>query len=146
MLFSKKKALTIDTVIGAGTTIDGDLTFAGGLRLDGRVRGNVQADEGTSSMLVISEKGAVEGEVRVGHLIVNGTVSGPVRAGDLLELQAQARIYGEVYYAALEMQQGAVVEGRLVPLVQADVKALPHVVVDELDDTPQDIEDSARPA
>jgi len=146
MLFSKKKALTIDTVIGAGTTIDGDLTFAGGLRLDGRVRGNVQADEGTSSMLVISEKGAVEGEVRVGHLIVNGTISGPVRAGDLLELQAQARIYGEVYYAALEMQQGAVVEGRLVPLVQGDMKALPHVVVDELDDTPQDIEDSARPA
>ena len=146
MLFSKKKALTIDTVIGAGTTIDGDLTFAGGLRLDGRVRGNVQADEGTSSMLVISEKGAVEGEVRVGHLIVNGTVSGPVHAGDLLELQAQARIYGEVYYAALEMQQGAVVEGRLVPLVQGDMKALPHVVVDELDDTPQDIEDSARPA
>lgn len=144
MLFSKKKALTIDTVIGAGTTIDGDVTFAGGLRLDGRVRGNVRAGEGQPSMLVISEKGAIEGEVRVGHLIVNGTITGPVHAGELLELQAHARLHGEVYYAALEMQQGAVVEGRLVPMGQPEVKALPHVV-DELDDSPRDGE-SAQPA
>ena len=59
MLFSKKKGLSIDTLIGQDATIEGDVTFAGGLRLDGRVRGNVLASDAQRSMLVISEKGAV---------------------------------------------------------------------------------------
>jgi len=131
MLFSKKKGLSIDTLIGADTAIDGDLVFAGGLRLDGRVRGNVTAAPGKASMLVISEKGMVEGEISVGHLVLNGTVKGPVHATDLLELQPQARVLGDVRYAALEMHQGALVEGRLVPLAQGtagEIKALPNVV------------------
>lgn len=126
MLFSKKKGLSIDTLIGHDAAIEGDVTFSGGLRLDGRVRGNVVAAEGKSSMLVISEKGVVEGEVRVDHLILNGTVTGPVHAAELLELQPHARVYGEVRYAALEMHQGAIVEGRLVPLVQGEIRALPN--------------------
>lgn len=128
MLFSKKKGLSIDTLVGQDAAIEGDVTFSGGLRLDGRVRGNVVAAEGKSSMLVISEKGVVEGEVRVDHLILNGTVTGPVHAAELLELQPHARVYGEVRYAALEMHQGAIVEGRLVPLVQGEIRALPNHV------------------
>jgi len=128
MLFSKKKGLTIDTLIGRDTVIEGDLSFSGGLRLDGRVRGNVLAADGQPTMLVVSENGRVEGEVRVAHLVLNGTVTGPVHAGELLELQAKARVHGEVHYAALEMQQGAIVEGRLVPLAQGEPKALPGPV------------------
>lgn len=128
MLFSKKKGLSIDTLIGYSAAVEGDVTFSGGLRLDGRVRGNVTAETGKSSMLVISEKGVVEGEIRVDHLILNGTVTGPVHANELLELQPHARVYGEVRYAALEMHQGAIVEGRLVPLIQGEVRALPNHV------------------
>lgn len=127
MLFSKKKGLTIDTLIGEGTAIDGDLVFSGGLRLDGKVRGNIRAAGGKPSMLVISEKGMVEGEIAVGHLILNGTVKGPVHASELLELQPHARVLGEVRYAALEMHQGALVEGRLIPLGQEEIKALPNL-------------------
>lgn len=126
-MFSKKKGLSIDTLIGVDSVIVGDVTFAGGLRLDGRVRGNVTGAEGKPSMLVLSEKAVIEGEVRVGHLILNGSVTGPVHAGELLELQPNARVYGEVHYAALEMHQGAIVEGRLVPLVQGEPKALPNL-------------------
>ncbi|AEI75871.1 integral membrane protein involved in cell shape determination [Cupriavidus necator N-1] len=128
MLFSKKKGLSIDTLIGEDTAIDGDLVFAGGLRLDGRVRGNVTAAPGKPSMLVVSEKGMVEGEISVGHLVLNGTVKGPVQATDLLELQPHARVLGDVRYAALEMHQGALVEGRLMPLVQGEIKALPNLL------------------
>ena len=129
MLFSKKKGLAIDTLIGQHSMIEGDLTFSGGLRLDGRVRGNVTAAADQTSMLVISEKGVVEGEVRVGHLILNGTVTGPVHATELLELQPHARVHGEVHYAALEMHQGALVEGRLVPLGSGEPKALPNLIL-----------------
>ncbi len=127
MLFSKKKGLTIDTLIGRQTVVEGDLHFSGGLRLDGRVRGNVLAVADQPSMLVVSETGVVEGEVKVGHLVLNGTVTGPVHAAELLELQPQARVQGEVHYAALEMHQGAIVEGRLVPLGNTEPKALPNL-------------------
>jgi len=130
-LFSKKKGLSIDTLIGEGTAIDGDLVFSGGLRLDGKVRGNIRAAEDKPSMLVISEKGMVEGEIAVGHLILNGTVKGPVHAGELLELQPHARVLGEVRYAALEMHQGALVEGRLVPLGQEELKTVPKLLAAE---------------
>lgn len=138
MLFSKKKGLSIDTLIGEGTAIDGDLVFSGGLRLDGKVRGNIRAAGDKPSMLVISEKGMVEGEIAVGHLILNGTVKGPVHAGELLELQPHARVLGEVRYAALEMHQGALVEGRLVPLGQEELKTVPKLLAAEGAD--QDIE------
>lgn len=146
MLFSKKKGLSIDTLLGEDTAIDGDLVFAGGLRLDGRVRGNIHAVAGKPSMLVISEKGMVEGEITVGHLILNGTVKGPVHAGDLLELQPHARVLGEVHYAALEMHQGALVEGRLVPLGQAEIKALPNLMVTDNVERPESAEAEAPAA
>ncbi len=147
MLFSKRKGLSIDTLIGEATAIDGDLVFSGGLRLDGRVRGNIRAASDKPSMLVISEKGAVEGEITVGHLILNGTVKGPVHAGELLELQPHARVLGEVRYAALEMHQGALVEGRLIPLGQEEVKALPnHATADDADQDAVDADLSAEVA
>lgn len=92
------------------------------------MRGNVTAAPGKPSMLVVSEKGMIEGEISVGHLVLNGTVKGPVQATDLLELQPHARVLGDVRYAALEMHQGALVEGRLMPLVQGEIKALPNLV------------------
>ena len=70
---------------------------------------------------------AIEGEVHVGHLILNGTVVGPVHVAELLELQPKARIEGNVQYAALEMHQGAVVMGTLAHSVPGDVKLLPNL-------------------
>ncbi len=108
----------IDSLIGAGTCIEGDLRFSGGLRVDGEVKGCVRAAEGASgTTLVLSEHGRIEGAVLVAHLVINGTVVGPVSATETLEMQPKARIVGDVEYASIEMHQGAVIEGRLVHLV-----------------------------
>jgi cytoskeletal protein CcmA (bactofilin family) len=112
-MFGRKTKNTIDSLIGATTTIEGNLTFKGGLRIDGKVKGNVTAESGQESMLVISEQAKVEGEVRVAHLVVNGEIVGPVHSSELLELQPKARITGNVYYKALEMHGGALVSGQL---------------------------------
>ena len=104
----------IDCLIGAGTTIEGNITFTGGLRVDGHVRGNVLAAEGGAGTLVLSEQARIEGEIRVSHVVINGTVVGPVHAVEYVELQAKANVTGDVYYRTLEMQLGAVVQGRLV--------------------------------
>ena len=116
-MFERKKHTApqkrIDSLIGAGTIVHGDITFAGGLRIDGEVHGNVVSTNGEPSTLVISEKAQVKGEIRVSHVVVNGTVDGPIAADDYLELQPKARVAGDVTYKTLEMHVGAVVQGRL---------------------------------
>jgi cytoskeletal protein CcmA (bactofilin family) len=103
----------IDSLIGSGTIVHGDVVFRGGLRIDGHVQGNVATANGEPGTLVISEQARVDGEVSVSHIVVNGCVNGPMRADDYLELQSKARIVGDVCYRRLEMQTGAVVQGRL---------------------------------
>jgi cytoskeletal protein CcmA (bactofilin family) len=112
-MLGRKTKSTIDSLIGISTTIEGNVHFTGGLRIDGHVKGNVIADNEEFSMLVISEFAKVEGEVRVSHLVVNGEITGPVYSSELLELQPKARITGDVYYKALEMHGGALVAGKL---------------------------------
>ncbi len=102
------------SIIGVGTQIVGDITFSGGMRIDGEVNGNVIAAPGKPSTLVLSEHARVNGEVSVTHLVVNGTISGPVTASEYLELQGKAKVSGDVHYKTLEIQLGAIVEGRLI--------------------------------
>lgn len=104
----------IDSLIGAGTRIEGNVTFSGGLRVDGEIKGNVIAAGGQPSTLVVSEQASIEGEIHVSHLVVNGAIIGPVYSAEFLELQAHSRVKGDVHYNSLEMHLGAVVDGRLV--------------------------------
>jgi cytoskeletal protein CcmA (bactofilin family) len=108
------KAPKVATVIGQGTVITGDVTFSGGLHLDGAIRGKVIGEADTQATLTVSELGAVEGDVRVENLILNGTVVGDVRVGERVELANNARVTGTVYYQLLEMAMGAQVNGQLV--------------------------------
>ena len=104
----------IDSLIGAGTRIEGNVSFSGGLRVDGEILGNVTAVADQPSTLVLSEQARVDGEIRVSHLVVNGSINGPVHAVEFLELQSRSRLKGDVHYNTLEMHLGAIVEGRLV--------------------------------
>ncbi len=104
----------IDSLIGAGTRIEGNVTFSGGLRVDGEIKGNVIASGQQASTLVLSEQARIDGEIHVSHLVVNGAINGPVHSAEFLELQAHSRVKGDVHYNTLEMHLGAVVEGRLV--------------------------------
>lgn len=104
----------IDSLIGAGTKLVGDVTFSGGLRVDGEIHGNVRSVDGQPATLVLSEHARIEGEISVSHVVINGTVVGPVHSSDFLELQPRAKVTGDVEYATIEMHLGAVVQGRLV--------------------------------
>lgn len=122
-MFGKKDPTAIKSLIAQGTRIKGDMQFGEGLRVDGEVHGSIHANPEVGSMLVISEGAVVEGGVRADHVIINGTVRGPVEARELLELQPRARIEGEVQYVALEMQNGATILGQLRPLGSAVTSA-----------------------
>jgi len=119
-MFGKKAQPPIKSLIAQGSRIEGNLHFTEGLRIDGEVVGNTSANIERPSILVISEAAVVQGELRADHVIINGTVRGPVYAKELLELQPKARIEGDVYYRALEMHQGAMISGQLKPMDEAE--------------------------
>jgi cytoskeletal protein CcmA (bactofilin family) len=114
-MFTKKNQPAIRSLIADGNRIEGHVYFTDGLRVDGSVVGDVRSSEDKNSILVISETASVTGEVHADHVIVNGTVKGPVYARRMLELQPKARIEGDVYYTSLEMHQGAIIAGLLRP-------------------------------
>lgn len=111
---TSKPTDSIDTLVGQKTVFKGDLEFAGGLRVDGVVKGNVIATGDGNSTLVLSELGEIEGNVTVPHVIVNGSVRGNITSSGRVELQTKAQIHGDVHYRAVEMELGATINGNLV--------------------------------
>jgi cytoskeletal protein CcmA (bactofilin family) len=120
---NKSAGARVDTIIGQQTQISGDLHFSGGLHIDGHVKGNVIADEGSASVLTVSEHGRIDGDVRVPNVFLNGSVNGDVRCEERIELAAKAKVNGDVYYNLIEMVMGAEVNGSL--LHQPDTAARP---------------------
>ncbi|HPL79347.1 MAG TPA: polymer-forming cytoskeletal protein [Burkholderiaceae bacterium] len=110
------------SLVAHGSHIEGHYIFSEGLRVDGEVVGDIRANPDRPSILVISESASVTGVIQADHVIINGRVVGPVHAHELLELQPKANIEGDVSYKGLEMHQGALIAGRLIPLVGAGEK------------------------
>lgn len=110
----KSKVDTGVTLISPSSVVKGDVHFSEQLFVNGRIEGNLYADPESGSTVVISEQGAVAGEIRVPNVVINGSVDGDVFAAGKLELAAKARVTGNVYYKLIEMQLGAMVDGQLV--------------------------------
>ncbi len=102
------------TLIAANTTVKGDIEYSGELIVSGRVQGTVTASEGGKAALTVSARGRVEGEVRVARVEIHGEVIGDVIASEHLRLAAGARITGDVHYQAIEMAEGAEINGQLL--------------------------------
>ena len=118
-MFKRKKQTTtgptrIDTLVGAGTRIIGDVHFSGGLHVDGHVKGNVDAPPASGSTLSVSDAGVIEGSVAVPNVVLNGVVKGDILANGRVELGTNARVSGNVYYGLIEMAMGAAINGKLI--------------------------------
>ena len=123
---SKRKMTKVDTLVGEGTCVAGDMTFSGGLHVDGTVRGNVIAEGGDSAaLLVVGEHGRIEGEIRVPHVVISGAVTGDVRALESVELAPHAQVTGNIYYTRIEMAMGAEVNGQLIHVIPDKSRTLP---------------------
>lgn len=114
MFKSKPKPQRIDTLIGAGTRIIGDVHFSGGFHVDGHIKGNVDAPPESGGTLSVSDSGVIEGGVAVPNVVLNGSVKGDILAHDRVELGATARVTGNVYYGLIEMEMGAEINGKLI--------------------------------
>jgi len=104
----------LSSLVADNMAVTGDVRFSGGLRVDGRIDGNVTSEDGTNGLLVLSEKGSINGSVRTWDAVINGTIAGDLEVEHFLELQANARVIGNITYRQMQLECGATVEGKLV--------------------------------
>ncbi len=127
MFKSKNKKVSVTgpahTLISQQTEIIGDLRFSGELIVEGRIKGNVYADDDSGALIRIAESGVIEGEVWVPSAVVNGLVKGDVHSSKHLELAAKAVVMGNVFYNLIEMVMGSEVNGNLMHIARAQHEA-----------------------
>ena len=104
----------ISSLVADNMAIKGDVLFSGGLRVDGRINGNVVSESNSNGLLVLSDKGTINGSVRTYDAVINGTISGDLEVEHFLELQANARVTGNITYRQLQLECGATVDGKLL--------------------------------
>ncbi len=135
----KQKPEKVDTLIGQQTELRGDVVFNGGLHVDGKIKGSVTADDSGPAVLVLSEHGLIEGDIRVPYIVVNGVVIGDIHVHETAELAPHARVTGNVYYNRIEMSMGAEVNGNLVH-IEEPVKEREIVVTPEVRELASEVE------
>ena len=96
------------TVIGPDAQFKGELTFQGGVRVDGQFEGTIQ----TPGKVFVSKGGKLKAEVKAGHIALEGQVDGNLNAEDRIELRATAQLRGDVRASKLLVVEGATFVGR----------------------------------
>ena len=96
----EENAAGATTIIGAGTTIIGDIESNGDIRIDGTLKGNLNA----KAKILIGTEGMVEGNMKGNYADVQGTVTGNIRVTDLLLLRGKAKIEGDIYAGKLQVE------------------------------------------
>ncbi|MDP9150437.1 MAG: polymer-forming cytoskeletal protein [Myxococcota bacterium] len=97
------------TVIGAGITIEGEITTDEDIVVAGTVRGKLSAKEAVT----IEHGGVVEADVSGASLVVAGSLTGDVTAAERVDLQAGARVVGNVKAARMTIADGAQFKGNV---------------------------------
>lgn len=114
------------TMVSPSTEITGDIKFSGGLWVEGKINGNVSADDSSDGRLDLAEGGRIVGDVSVPNVHINGEVEGDIYVTGRVELANNAQIKGNVYYNLLEMAMGAAINGNLVHKPKEEIRLLEH--------------------
>ncbi len=136
-----------DTLIGAGTRIEGNITFTGVLRTDGEINGDVSCDDDTCGTVVVNKLGSVTGAIKAPHVVVAGRVLGSVHSSGSIEILQDACVVGDASYMDIVIHEGGVIEGALTPMLPTEedrsgqehrVQSLAPPAVKESDEPPAD--------
>jgi cytoskeletal protein CcmA (bactofilin family) len=90
-------------IVGAGTSINGDIISSGDIRIDGSLKGTVK----TRGKLVVGPSGNVDGEVHCQNADISGSIKGKVNVTELLSLKETAKLSGEISTGKLSIEPGA---------------------------------------
>jgi len=102
-----KGSRKLETIVGDGTRIAGQVSVKGTIRIDGIVEGDVHAD-----WVIVGETGKILGNTRSRGVVVGGSVEGNIDATETVELMGKGSMTGEIHTPKLAVSEGAVFDGR----------------------------------
>ena len=98
------------TIISKGVRIEGKVSSAGDIRVDGEIQGDISS----KSIVVVGESGQVNGQIIADSITIGGKVSGSVKAKDKLTLEAKANLKGDLFTKILIVEAGAKFDGKSI--------------------------------
>ncbi|HLP51423.1 MAG TPA: polymer-forming cytoskeletal protein [Chitinophagales bacterium] len=101
-------ALRVMNQLGQGTTLNGDLSTEGDIRIDGKVNGNVTS----KAKAVVGATGVIDGNIFCQNAYIDGTVNGNIEVGELLILSKTAHVSGDIKIKKLVVEEGAKFNGK----------------------------------
>lgn len=118
-----------NTLIGAGTTIKGDLISNGDVRIDGTLIGNISG----SSKVLIGQEGVVQGDIEGQQADIQGKVTGKLHIRELLNLRGDAIIRGNIHAGKLQIEPSVTFNGQChmgkeASVVEMASEELPHAI------------------
>ena len=113
MIKKKRKFVAITTLIDKDIMISGDTTYTGGIRIDGKINGNLKVHGEEDSLLIMGHGSKITGDVEVEKAIINGEINGNVKCHDYLELNTNAIVNGSIEYDIIEVHEGSKINGIL---------------------------------
>lgn len=99
----------INAFLGAATVYTGRLTFQGAVRVDGVFKGEIESD----GILIVGKDARIEGQLRVGELVLSGNFSGEAYVSHRATLHKSGIFLGSLYARALILEEGATLEGEV---------------------------------
>ena len=102
-----RSATKLETVIGADSTVKGEMVVRGTVRIDGYLEGDIRAD-----WVIVGETGRIRGNVKTRAMVVGGRVDGNIEGSEIVELKDKAQVFGEICTAKLSISEGALFEGQ----------------------------------
>lgn len=121
-MFKKKRAIGLleptienfETIIGAASEVHGRIVTDQGLRVDGKVIGNIEARPGHEVSVALGKTGFVLGDIYAYRVLVAGVVEGNIYATERVELHDGAEVRGDVTYGQLGIEHGAKLNGLMI--------------------------------
>jgi cytoskeletal protein CcmA (bactofilin family) len=110
MASSKSESFSINTIIGPGTSVSGDVESGGFTRVDGNVQGNVKA----KGRVVIGERARMKSNISGTSITVGGVVFGNVLASERLIVLATGLVMGDIITRRIQAEEGCLIHGRVI--------------------------------
>ncbi|MCR5062217.1 MAG: polymer-forming cytoskeletal protein [Treponema sp.] len=104
--------ISINTILGKGTSISGDIKVNGFVRVDGDIKGNLETD----SNVIVGENSRIQGNVKSKTIIIGGIILGNVFATDNIKLLSGAVVIGDLISHKVQIEDSAVIHGHCISL------------------------------
>ncbi len=104
--------ISINTIIGKGSSITGNLRINGFVRLDGDIDGNLETD----GNIIIGDNARIKGDVKAKSVIISGIVVGNIMAQESIKVLSEAAVLGDVISRKVQIDDKATFNGRCISI------------------------------